>query len=318
MGPQPSGRLIFSPPLLFPGRSPALDVCVASASAAAARGDVAQASFDRKLSTCKNEIPDVRDQGIHYRPLVWTADGRPHPAACTAQYAAERAADVGDNASAQMENTKFKLLFFAGERPLHGQFCRTRRHGAECLLARIIDRASITGAMSFLMTVELATTTAQMTTMTSPPSPVNCPHLCSHHASHRLVLPSRGSLLLLCDDVSRFVSQHVSRVPASPGDLELDVLFEDEVFALEWATHRRCFPAQPGLSALQRYTRRKCDHLLRDLAATVDLPPHSLPPASGPGSLVVRKGRQRHPHLRRKINSALADLSNPLAHWPIC
>ena len=48
-----------------------------------------------------------------------------------------------------------------------------------------------------------------------------------------------------------------------------------EMFEVEWATYRRCFPAQPILSALQRYNRRKRAHLLRDLATTVDLPPHS-------------------------------------------
>ena len=47
------------------------------------------------------------------------------------------------------------------------------------------------------------------------------------------------------------------------------------MFALELATHRRCTPAQPILSALQRYNRRKCAHPLRDLDATVDLSPHS-------------------------------------------
>ena len=48
-----------------PGRSAALDVCVASPRAAAARGDTAQASFDRKLSHNRNEIPHFRNQGIH-------------------------------------------------------------------------------------------------------------------------------------------------------------------------------------------------------------------------------------------------------------
>ena len=57
-----------------PGRSAALDVCVASPNATAARGDAAQAAFDRKLSNCRNEIPDLRNQGIHCRPLVWTGD----------------------------------------------------------------------------------------------------------------------------------------------------------------------------------------------------------------------------------------------------
>ena len=63
-----------------PGRSAALEVCVASPNAAAARGDAAQAVVDRKLSNFRNEIPDSRNQGIHKRPLVWTADRRPHPA----------------------------------------------------------------------------------------------------------------------------------------------------------------------------------------------------------------------------------------------
>ena len=63
-----------------------------------------------------------------------------------------------------------------------------------------------------------------------------------------------------------FVSQFASALPVSLGDLELDALFEghgvswlaiDEMFALEWATYRRCFPAQPPLSFWQRYNKRK-------------------------------------------------------------
>ena len=46
------------------------------------------------------------------------------------------------------------------------------------------------------------------------------------------------------------------------------------MLALEVETHRRCFPAQPTLSALQRYTRRKCAFLLRDLVRAAHLPPH--------------------------------------------
>ena len=73
-----------------PGRSAALDVCVASSTAAAARGDAAQAAFDRKISHYRHQVPDLRGQGVIYRPLVWTADGRPHPAATrTLQYAAD-------------------------------------------------------------------------------------------------------------------------------------------------------------------------------------------------------------------------------------
>ena len=76
-----------------PGRSAALDVCVASSSAAAARGDVAQAASDRNTTHYRREIPDLRAQGKVYRPLVWTADGRPHRAVTrTLQYAAATAA----------------------------------------------------------------------------------------------------------------------------------------------------------------------------------------------------------------------------------
>ena len=66
---------------------------MASSNAAAARGDAAQAAFDRKISYCRREIPDLGVLGIVCRPLVWTADGRPHPAVThTLQYAADIAA----------------------------------------------------------------------------------------------------------------------------------------------------------------------------------------------------------------------------------
>ena len=71
------------------GRSAALDVCVASSIAAAARGNAAQAAFDRKLTHYRNELGELRQQKIHFRPLVWTADGR-HPAVTRPlQYAAD-------------------------------------------------------------------------------------------------------------------------------------------------------------------------------------------------------------------------------------
>ena len=87
-----------------PGRSAALDVCVASSIAAAARGDAAQAAFDRKFSHHRNEIGESRQQGIHHRPLVWTADWRPHPAVTrTHRLLPEWAADVGEITSSQAE-----------------------------------------------------------------------------------------------------------------------------------------------------------------------------------------------------------------------
>jgi len=72
-----------------PGRSAALDVCVASPNAAAAQGDAAEAAFRRKLRRYRTEIVELGQAGIVFRPMVWTADGRPHPAVMrTLRYAA--------------------------------------------------------------------------------------------------------------------------------------------------------------------------------------------------------------------------------------
>ena len=75
-----------------PGRSAALDVCIASPNAAAAQGDAAEAEFRRKLHHYRNVIPELTAAGIAFRPLIWTADGRPHPAVVrTLRYAADQA-----------------------------------------------------------------------------------------------------------------------------------------------------------------------------------------------------------------------------------
>ena len=76
-----------------PGRSAALDVCVASPEAAAAGEDAAESAFKRKLVHYQHVIPELQAAGIAFRPLIWTADGRPHPATTrTLKYAAEAAA----------------------------------------------------------------------------------------------------------------------------------------------------------------------------------------------------------------------------------
>ena len=73
-----------------PGRGAALDVCVASPNAAAAMGDAAAAAFRRKLHRYRREISELAAANITFRPLVWTADGRPHPAVTrTLQFAAQ-------------------------------------------------------------------------------------------------------------------------------------------------------------------------------------------------------------------------------------
>ena len=85
-----------------PGRGAALDVCIASPSAAAASGDAAAAAFRRKLRHYRHVIPQLARAGITFRPLVWTSDGRPHPAVTrTLRFAAGVAARrAGSDATA--------------------------------------------------------------------------------------------------------------------------------------------------------------------------------------------------------------------------
>ena len=68
----------------------------------------------------------------------------------------------------------------------------------------------------------------------------------------------------------------------SGGQQVLDLLaLEDDVF-------QRCLSAQPDLTTLQRSNTGKCAHLLRDLDATADLPPHCLAlQLAGPDPQVV-------------------------------
>jgi len=70
-----------------------LDVCIASPQAAAAGEDAAESAFKRKLVHYRHVIPELQAAGIAFRPLIWTADGRPHPATTrTLKFAAEAAA----------------------------------------------------------------------------------------------------------------------------------------------------------------------------------------------------------------------------------
>ena len=137
---------------------------------------------------------------------------------------------------------KFKLLFCAGEQPRHGQSC-------------------ITWVTSALWTVDMATTTVQTprltqqyqtTTMTSPPSPVNRIYVAIKLLADRLCPHGAVCFRLAVIFPGDFVSQFVPRGSASPGDLELENIFEDhevswlitdELIALELETLRRCFPA---------------------------------------------------------------------------
>ena len=94
-----------SRPAAVPGRSAALDVCVASSIAAAARGD---AAHDRKVSHYRNEIGELMQQGIHHSPLVWTADAaassRHSNASARGRHRLQPKRAVGEIPSSQVEN----------------------------------------------------------------------------------------------------------------------------------------------------------------------------------------------------------------------
>ena len=83
-------RLIFSPPLRFQDAK-AVDVCVASSNAEADREDTAHAAFAKQTTRFVGEVQEIRQQDKSYRPAVWTADGRPHPAVIKTL---RRAADI--------------------------------------------------------------------------------------------------------------------------------------------------------------------------------------------------------------------------------
>ena len=76
-----------------PGRRAALDICICSPNAASAGDDAAATAFREKLRRYESIIPQLHRDGIAFRPMIWTADGRPHPAATrTLKFAGERLA----------------------------------------------------------------------------------------------------------------------------------------------------------------------------------------------------------------------------------
>ena len=61
------------------GRLAALDVGVASPDAAGAGVDSTVSMYERKRAVYAEHFPVLRNQGIQYAPVVWSAYGRPHP-----------------------------------------------------------------------------------------------------------------------------------------------------------------------------------------------------------------------------------------------
>ena len=176
------------------------------------------------------EIPHLRNQGTHFRPLVWTADGRPHPAVTrTLQCAADIASSRnGQRMSAKTFQHRWKheiqVALFRRRAAVTRAVLPNPSARAKWLLASLIDRALKHGGHAPLLTVEMAMTTMRtqrqilpcqtmMMTTTSPQSPVNHLRLA---AIKLLVVPAGplwGSLVVLS--------------LMFPGNLELHTLFED-------------------------------------------------------------------------------------------
>ena len=109
-----------------------MDVCVASPNAAAAGGDAAEAAFKRKLRHYKDLIPELDRAGIAFRPLVWTADGRPHPAATrTLRFAADLAARKGNG------TTRAKMIAERWKHEISVAIARRRAAMARAVLPRL-------------------------------------------------------------------------------------------------------------------------------------------------------------------------------------
>ena len=63
-----------------PGASTAIDVTIAAPDAKAAGKDACATAFRRKMTRYHHYFPTLRRQGVIFRPMVWSAEGRAHPA----------------------------------------------------------------------------------------------------------------------------------------------------------------------------------------------------------------------------------------------
>ena len=164
------------------GRSAALDVCWPPP----LQRQLAETQH-RPLLNANSRTTEMK---LRNCPLIWTVDGRPDPAVIrTLQYADIASSRIGQQMSAK------SLQLFAG----------------------IIIEPCITGDISSLLTVDLATATMptprltqryQTATTTSPLSPAVRSSLCSHE-SYRVFHPTRGGLFLAGDGFSECFRKRV-------------------------------------------------------------------------------------------------------------
>jgi hypothetical protein len=64
----------------LPGTRTALDITIASQNAIHAGLDACAAAYGRKMANYSHLLPALRRAGVIFQPMVWSAEGRPHPA----------------------------------------------------------------------------------------------------------------------------------------------------------------------------------------------------------------------------------------------
>ena len=250
--------------------------------------------------------------------LIWTANGRPHPAVTqTLQYAAHIASMLAKSLQRRWKH-EIQIALLRRRAAMTRAVLPNPSARADWLLAGVIDRSlqhwgnvtPLDGGLCDHDHADSETDTAipdDDDDIASLASLIVRIFAAIEPLSVWFCLHGAVCLRLTIIFPGDFVSHFGPRGSPSPGDLELGNIFEDhgvsrqitvEMLALELETHRRCCPAQLVLSALQRFNRRMWAHLVRHLAATANLPPHSalfFPAAGGPDSQMVdRKRGPRH------------------------
>ena len=267
---------------------------MASCIAAAARGDAAQAAFDRKISHCRNEIGELRQQGIQYRPPVRPLTSPEHFSTRQTSPPVETGSICRRNPFIAGGNTTSKSFSCVGGPTWHAQFSRILQRGQSGSSQASSTEPCTTNDMSTLSTAGLVTTTSTtlrltqqyQTTVTLTPQRAARMNLCSSQVSN---CPVCSLAIWVCCRLTVVLPRNVQDPqglrPVSLFDnLHLKDSFEDNgvsgqqvldlFLALEDDVFQRCLSAQPDPTALQRSNRGKGALLLRDLDATVDLPPH--------------------------------------------
>ena len=63
----------------LPGTNAALDITIAAQDAIHAGTDACISAYRRKMTRYSNILPALRRAGVIFKPMVWSAEGRPHP-----------------------------------------------------------------------------------------------------------------------------------------------------------------------------------------------------------------------------------------------